>query len=434
MSKNLKKTFADDIFKFAKKYFPYHRSITGEGVRLSLKLIKQIIPKIKIKSFKSGKKIFDWKVPLEWKIKEAYIVTPTKKKICDIKKNNLHLVSYSIPINKYFDLEELKKHLFFLPKLPNAIPYVTSYYKKFWGFCIKYSQFKKLRQGKYRVYINSKFTRGVMNYGELLIKGSLKKEILLSTYICHPSMANNETSGPTVQTFIAKWLLEKKRKFSYRIVFVPETIGSIAYINKNLKLLKKNVHAGFIINCLGDEKNYSYLPSRKGNTISDKVALHILNNFHKNFRKYEWKDRASDERQYCSPGVDLPIATIMKTRYGDYKEYHTSLDNFKNVVSKKGLCDGFEVMKKTILALENNFFPKSVYICEPFLSKRQLYPTSLVGNPEKHLFYLNEILTWSDGEHSLIDIANKLNVSIFEIQSAVTILLKRKLIKIYKKY
>ena len=201
-----------------------------------------------------------------------------------------------------------------------------------------------------------------------------------------------------------------------------------------MKLLKKNVHAGFIINCLGDEKNYSYLPSRKGNTISDKVALHILNNFHKNYRKYEWKDRASDERQYCSPGVDLPIATIMKTRYGDYKEYHTSLDNFKNVVSKKGLYDGFEVIKKTILALENNFFPKSVYVCEPFLSKRQLYPTSLVGNPEKHLFYLNEILTWSDGEHSLIDIANKLNVSIFEIQSAVTILLKRKLIKIYKKY
>ena len=210
MSKNLKKTFADDIFKFAKKYFPYHRSITGEGVRLSLKLIKEIIPKIKIKSFKSGKKIFDWKVPLEWKIKEAYIVTPTKEKICDIKKNNLHLVSYSIPINKYFDLKELKKHLFFLPKLPNAIPYVTSYYKKFWGFCIKYSQFKKLKKGKYRVYINSKFTKGVMNYGELLIKGSIKKEILLSTYICHPSMANNETSGPTVQTFIAKWLLEKK--------------------------------------------------------------------------------------------------------------------------------------------------------------------------------------------------------------------------------
>ena len=261
------------IYNLAKKIFPFNRSLTGQGNVLTLYELKKVFKNLKIKKIKSNSKAFDWKVPLEWDVKKAKLIKINGDVVIDFKKNNLHLVSYSQPVNKIVSLKKLKKHLFYEKKLPNAIPYRTSYYHKNWGFCLSYNQFKKLKETKYKVEIQSSFKKGFMHYGEVLIKGKTKKEVLLSTNICHPSLANNELSGPTVLIYIAKFLKQlKKRKFSYRIVFLPETIGSIAYLKKNYKKIKKNFFAGFNCVCLGDEKNFSFLPSKNGNSNSDFFA------------------------------------------------------------------------------------------------------------------------------------------------------------------
>ena len=324
----LKKMIGNEIYKFARELWPINRSITGDGLRDTLQRISKHLPALKIKSVLSGTKVFDWTVPKEWTIKEAYIITPKGKKICDFSQNNLHLVGYSIPFKGEVSFDELKKHLYTLPDQPNAIPYVTSYYEKRWGFCLSQEQLDSLEIGTYKVVIESALFDGELNYGELLIKGKSDKEILLSTYICHPSMANNELSGPTVVTFLAKWLLKiGGPQYSYRIIFIPETIGSITYLSRNYKHMKDKTIAGFNVSCVGDDRAYSYVPSRNGKTISDLVAKHVLKWTDSNFVEYSWLDRGSDERQYCAPGVDLPIASILRTKYGKYPEYHTSLDD-----------------------------------------------------------------------------------------------------------
>ena len=318
---NEKLDIGSEIHKFAKELWPLNRSITGEGVRQTLERIKFHLPALQIKSVPSGTAVFDWTIPREWIANEAYIVSPSGKRICDFRVNNLHLLGYSIPFEGKVELKDLKEHLYTLPDQPNAVPYITSYYKERWGFCLSQDQCDQLEEGKYYVKIDTKLFDGVLNYAELLIEGESKQEIFLSTYICHPSMANNELSGPTVVTFIAKWLLEKEKpKHSYRIIFIPETIGSITYLSLNYSEMKKNVFAGFNVTCIGDDRAYSYVPSRAGDTISDEVALHVLKWTDPNFIKYTWLDRASDERQYCSPGIDLPIASILRTKYGKYPE------------------------------------------------------------------------------------------------------------------
>ena len=230
------------IHNFAKKLWPLNRSLSGEGVRETFDYILEYLPNLKVKSISSGSKVFDWVVPKEWNVKEAYIITPDGEKICDFSTNNLHLVGYSISFDGKITLNKLKDHLYTIPEQPNAIPYITSYYKERWGFCISQNQFKKLKDGIYHVVVDTSLTDGVLNYGELLIKGKNSKEIFLSTYICHPSMANNELSGPSVLTFLAKWLEEiRKTEYSYRIIFVPETIGSIVYLSLNYKEMKKKL-------------------------------------------------------------------------------------------------------------------------------------------------------------------------------------------------
>ena len=415
----------------AKDLWPINRSITGKGLRDTLSIISKHLPNIKIKKIASGTKVFDWKIPEEWNVSEAFILTPEKKKICDIKKNNLHLMGYSTPINTKLSLEKLKKNLFSIPSKPDAIPYVTSYYQKNWGFCIKEKEKKKLKPGKYNVLIKSKFKKGYLNYGELIIPGKIKKEVFLSTYICHPSMANNEISGPVVTTELAKWLTKNNNKYTYRIIFIPETIGSIAYLSKNLNILKKRVIAGFNVTCVGDNRAYSFLPSRNGNTISDKAAQHVLKWTDKNYKSFGWEARGSDERQYCAPKVDLPIASIMRTKFNEYPEYHTSLDTLGKVVTEKGLQGGFEVIQKAILAIENDFYPKSTTFCEPQLSKRDLYPSiSNISNNQtmKEIKLLMDFISWSDGTNSLIDIADKCSVPVWELYPIVKVLKKNNLI------
>jgi aminopeptidase-like protein len=428
-------TVGKNIYLLAKNLWPINRSITGNGVRKTLSIIKRIIPELNIFEIKSGTKVFDWTIPKEWNVNDAYIITPKGKKICSFKKNNLHLVGYSTPLQKKLNLVELQKHLHSLPNQPDAIPYVTSYYKERWGFCISQKQREKLEDGQYEVYIDSELSNGSLTYGELIIKGQLKKEIFLSTYVCHPSMANNELSGPSVVTYIAKWLLNKSyRRFSYRIIFVPETIGSIAYLSKNKKKLISKVIAGFNVSCIGDNRNYSYLPSRNGKTLSDLVAKHVLKNISTSFKSYKWKDRGSDERQYCSPGIDLPIASIMRTKYGEYPEYHTSLDDLKNVVTIDGLEGGYKAIKYAIEILENNKYPKIKVFCEPQLSKRDLYPDLSAKNIYGETDLLMNLITYSDGKKSLLEIAEILEVPMWRFYPLIKKLLQNNLLDLKENY
>ena len=419
------------IHKLASKLWPLNRSITGKGVRETLKIIFDILPELKVYSVPSNEKVFDWIVPREWEVKKAYIINPKGEKICDFSKNNLHLVGYSIPYKGTLNLNELKKHLYTLPDQPDAIPYITSYYRERWGFCLTQNQFDTLEDGNYEVIIDSNLFDGELNYGELLIKGKNEKEIFLSTYICHPSMANNELSGITVLTFLAKWLTEiRNLEYSYRIVFIPETIGSITYLSRNYKEMKNKVFAGFNVTCVGDDRAYSYIPSRNGDTISDLTAKHVLKWIDKNFIIYSWLDRGSDERQYCSPGIDLPISSILRTKYGKYPEYHTSLDNLEKVVTPEGLKGGYIAIRKAIEAIEKNKKYKVTVLCEPQLDKRGLYPTLSQRERDEEVSLMLNLISFCDGKTSLLKIAENLNKPIWELYNLVEKLKDHNLIEV----
>jgi len=416
----------NELYNLVSELFPICRSITGNGVRLTLDILKKHIP-INIHEVPSGTQVFDWNVPKEWNIKDAYVLDETGTKIIDFKLNNLHLVGYSVPKDNEVDLIELQKHLYSLPESPDAIPYITSYYKENWGFCITDNQRKSLQPGKYRIFIDSSLTNGSLTYGEIILPGKTKKEILISTYICHPSLANNELSGPVVITFITKWLLSIDRKYTYRIIFVPETIGSLTYISKNLYDLKNNVIAGFNVTCIGDNNSYSYLSSRYGNTYADKVVDNIFKFNCPNYTSYSYLERGSDERQYCSPGIDLPVVSVMRTKYGEYPEYHTSLDNLE-FISPDGLLGGFNILKKCIEAIEVNDNYKSTYLGEPQLGKRDLYPNTSSKQTRKEVYNMMNFLAYADGSNDLLDISNLINVSIDELIPIIITLKENKLI------
>mgnify|MGYP001474998007 CR=1 FL=1 len=418
-----------DIHALATDLWPIDRSITGEGLRKTLQHIKNYLPNLELKSVPSGANVFDWIIPKEWAVNEAYIITPTGEKICDFSKNNLHLLGYSVPFKGKMSFEKLKKHLYTLPDQPNAIPYVTSYYEARWGFCLTQEQFDKLEEGTYFIYVDTKLFDGFLDFAELLIKGKSDKEIFLSTYVCHPSMANNELSGPTVLTFLAKWISDLENPdYSYRIVFIPETIGSIAYLSLYHKEMKNNIFAGFNISCVGDNRSYSYLPSRNGDTISDRVAKHVLAWTDSNYKSYSWLDRGSDERQYCAPGIDLPIASIMRTMFGEYSEYHTSLDDLKNVVTPEGLDGGYWAIRRAIEALEKNKKYKLTILCEPQMGKRGLYPTLSTKVINEELNLMMNFISLCDGEKSLLEIAEILEVPIWNLYDLVQKLIKEDII------
>ncbi|WP_081628426.1 DUF4910 domain-containing protein [Novispirillum itersonii] len=410
----------NEIYKLAEKLWPINRSLTGEGVRQTLRIIQNELPELKIFEVPSGTQVFDWVVPKEWNVSDAYIITPSGKKICDFKKNNLHLVGYSTPIRLKLSLAELQEHLHSLPNQPNAIPYITSYYKERWGFCISHEERLGLEEGVYEIYVDTQLFDGSLTYGEFLLKGDSSKEVFISTYVCHPSMANNELSGPCVTAFLAKKLKDLGRtKYSYRLIFIPETIGSITYLSKNIEHLKNSVFAGFNVSCVGDNRDYSYLPSRNGNTLSDQVSKHVLRYICPTYKVYTWGDRGSDERQYCAPGVDLPIASIMRTKYGMYDEYHTSLDDLINVVTAEGLDGGFNAIWNAIEALERNVYPKVKVLCEPQLGKRGLYPTLSTKASGAEVRLMMNLITWSDGTRSLIEIADLCGSPVWELYPIV---------------
>ncbi|HEB9351662.1 TPA: DUF4910 domain-containing protein [Campylobacter coli] len=409
------------MYELAKELFPIPRSITGQGFRASLEILNKTLGGgiLKFHSIKSGTRVFDWIVPDEWNAKEAYIITPEGKKICDFKKHNLHLLNYSEAIDKEMELEELEKHLYSIEEMPDAIPYVTSYYKRRWGFCITHNERKNLKKGLYKVFIDAKHDEnGVLNYADFIIPSTQnsKDEILLSSYLCHPSMANNELSGPIVAIFLAKWLLGlKERKYNYRFVIIPETIGSIVYLNKHLDHLKKHVKAGFVLSCLGDDNAYSLIHTPKENTLSDKVAMHTLKN-KENFKEFSFLERGSDERQYCSPLINLPITCVCRTRFGDYKEYHTSKDDL-TFISAKGLKGALKAMQEVIMNLEINEIYQITTFCEPNLGKRGLYHTLNQGITKKPIS--TDFLAYCDGKNDVLDIASKLNIQAYELKELI---------------
>ena len=359
------------MYQLISELYPFCRSITGEGVRKTLHTLSTIIP-VDIHEVPSGTKVFDWEIPKEWNIRDAFIKDAKGNKILDFNELNLHVLNYSIPVNKQVTLDELKEHLFTLPEQPDLIPYKTSYYQENWGFCMSHNQFLSLKDEMYHVYVDSSLTKGSLTYGELLIKGETSQEVLISTHICHPSLCNDNLSGIAVATYLAKDLLSKSVKYSYRFLFIPGTIGSIAWLSLNEKSVHRIKH-GLVLTLLGDKSDFTYKKSRKGNAEIDRTVEAYLNTSGKQYDLKDFIPYGYDERQYCSPGFDLPVGCFTRKSFGEFPEYHTSADNLSFVKAEK-LGESLDAISDILDMIEKN----ETYVnlnpkCEPQLGKHGLY-------------------------------------------------------------
>lgn len=399
----------EDLEAYFDRLWPICRSITGNGLRDSLEIIKEICP-LETHEVPTGKKVFDWEIPKEWNINDAFIVCPDGKKIAQFKINNLHVLNYSIPVDKKVSYEELKQHIHTLPHMPEIIPYVTSYYNERWGFCLSQIEFDSLpKEGEYHVFIDSSLEHGHLSYGECVLKGESEEEILFSTYLCHPSMAINELSGPLAQAFLYKELARiENRKYTYRFVFAPETIGVIAFLDKMGQHLKSNLKAGYVLTCLGHEGKFTYKRTKLENCDTDRIAEHVLDSLGLEKDVREFSIGGSDERQYCSPGFNFPVGSVMRTMYKEYKEYHTSADN-KEIISFEALEQTVKVYTEIAKCFEiQGKYKSTVQYCEPQLGKRGLYPSTGAWM-DRQGFRLNllHFLSFADGNNDLLTIAQK---------------------------
>lgn len=401
-----------NMYELAGKLFPICRSITGNGFRQSLEMIREIVPEILVFEVPSGTAVYDWTVPKEWNIRGGWIKNMQGETIIDFNDCNLHVMGYSIPIHQTLSREELSEHVYTQPEQPEWIPYVTSYYKERWGFCMSERQKQALTDAEYEVYIDSTLEDGFLTYGELVLPGETDDEIFFSTYLCHPSMANNELSGPCVQTELIKYLKSlSHRRYTYRFVFIPETIGSITYLSRNLEALQQHVKAGFVLSCVGDNRTYSMVSTKYEDTLADRVLNNVLKFHYPDYIRYSFMKRASDERQYGSAGVDLPVCAFCRSKYHEYPEYHTSADNM-DLISPEGLSGAYEVMVKVINALENNYFYQMQCKCEPQLGKRGLYPTVSQKGTKGDARYMQDFIAYADGRNDLIGISNILDIPV----------------------
>jgi aminopeptidase-like protein len=417
-----------ELYQLIDRLYPICRSITGNGVRNTLAIISEHIPLI-IHEVPTGTNVFDWEIPLEWNIRDAWIKNEKGEKIIDFRKSNLHVLNYSTPVDKYVSLDELKKHLFTLKDHPEWIPYRTSYHHRNWGFCMAYNQFKDLKNEEYHVKIDSSLEEGSMTYGELFIKGKTDDEILISTHICHPSLCNDNLSGIAVATSLAEEMSKKDLKYSYRFLFIPGTIGAITWLSRNENITNR-IKYGLVLNLLGDSGNFTYKKSRRGNAEIDKVVELVLAEKKTDFRIIDFYPYGYDERQFCSPGFNLPVGRLSRTPHGEFPEYHTSADNM-NLISPDKLIDSANLIRSIFWVIEAN----SVYInlnpkCEPQLGKRGLYDP-IGGEKETKEFQiaLLWILNFSDGNHSLLQIAEKSGMPFHVILEAAEALRKAGLLK-----
>ena len=420
---------------YLEKLYPICRSITGNGFRTSLKILGNKID-LRIFKFKSGTRVLDWIVPKEWNIDDGYIITPSGKKIADFKKHSLHVVNYSEPINKKIKFIDLKKRLFFLKELPNAIPYVATYYKRFWGFCLNYKDYSKLKEGNYKVHIKSTLKNGYLEYSDTILKGKSKKQILLSSYLCHPQMANHELSGPLAMMVIYDYLKQTgPHYYSYRFLICPENIGSAAFLHKNKKNIKKDILAGFILNFLASGKNFTYKKSRIGNSLSDKAAINVLKNLPQKLIINNFTPEGSDERQFCSPGFNLPIGVISRDDFNNFKEYHTSLDDISKF-NYKTFYESIEKILDILETIELNFIPRSTVLYgTPHFSRRnsKLYHKIFYERKKKSKTKsMLEILNVAEGKLDLLDIANDKNFSLLEMKEIIATMLEEKIILLKK--
>jgi aminopeptidase-like protein len=418
-----------EMFNLIKELFPICRSITGNGTRKTLEIIRTHIP-LEIKEIPSNTNVFDWTVPKEWNIINAYVKNSKGEKIIDFQKSNLHILQYSIPIHKKMTLDELKTHLYSIEEYPDWIPYRTSYYQENWGFCISHKQFQTLEDDEYEVFIDSTLEHGSLTYGELFFKGEIEDEILFSTYICHPSMCNDNLSGVSLLTFLAKTLIDKKTKYSYRFLFIPETIGAISWLSKNENDVHK-IKYGVVATCVGDSGQLTYKKTKQDNTLLDKIVEKILLDSRDPYEIVDFFPTGSDERQFSSPGFNIPVGSLVRTLYGKFPEYHTSADNM-DFMNKKSLQDSFVKYHSIIYVLENNVIYKNQNPkCEPNLGQRKLYDliganNELSSNSNAIFWLLNQ----SDGNTSLLEIATKSNISFVDIKNMADVLVSHNLLTI----
>jgi len=428
--------------------WPILRSIAGPGFRESLDILREDVP-LTVESVPSGTTVFDWQIPPEWQIREARLTGPDGEVYADLDETNVAVVNYSAPIDRTLPLEELKPHLYTDPDLPDATPYVTSYYERNWGFCIPHEQYEALPQGNYHAYIDSEFVRGELTYGHTKLEGRSDREILLSTYLCHPMLANNELSGPLVLTSLYNRLSTRDRKFTYRFVVVPETIGALTYLSRYGRELQNKLVGGLVLTCLGGpETNLSYKQTKRGDSLLDEVVQHVGSYPDQTFRIRQYDQTGSDERQYCSPGFNLPVGQFARTVYGQYPEYHTSNDD-RDFMGIDPLIKSVESIERVLYNLEYGGYYRNLKpYGEPMMSKRDLYPA--VNSPNKrssssntndnetescefkdgeYIQNMMRVLGYSDGDHTVTWIADRYEVTVEELSTAIDSLRDASLLK-----
>ncbi|MDN3510717.1 MAG: DUF4910 domain-containing protein [Candidatus Jettenia sp.] len=417
-----------DMFNLISELYPICRSITGNGVRDTLMILQKHIPLITYE-VPTGTKVFDWTVPKEWNIQDAYVKNSKGEKIIDFRKNTLHVLNYSVPVRKSVSLDELKEHLFTVPEYPEWIPYRTSYYQENWGFCISYHQLINLGEDEYEVVIDSSLEDGYLTYGEYYIKGKRAEEILISCHTCHPSLCNDNLSGIVLAVFLAKHLTSMSLDYSYRFLFVPGTIGSITWLCLNEPYVSRIKH-GLVAACLGDSGKFTYKRSRRGNAEIDRAVMNVLKNSGNAYETIDFIPYGYDERQYCSPEFNLPVGCLMRTPYGHYPQYHTSADNLE-FVQPKSLADSLSLYLSIFNVLENNkAYSNRNPKCEPQLGRRGLYQMT-GGQKDKKLKELAMlwVLNLSDGSNTLLDISDRSGLEFTLIHEAADMLLKHDLLQ-----
>lgn len=412
--------FGQDLHKLARELFPICRSITGEGLRRTLSMIGERIP-LQLSEVPSGTPVFDWVVPKEWNIRDAFIKSPDGSRVVDFRKSNLHVLNYSTPVHRNMRLGELRRHLFSNPEKPEWIPYRTSYYKEEWGFCLSHNQLLNLPDEEYEVCVDSTLKDGHLTYGECYIPGRSPDEVLISCHACHPSLANDNLSGLTVATHLAKFLSGRDLRYSYRFLFIPGTIGAITWLARNQEAAGR-IHHGLVLTCVGDAGRFHYKKSRRGNAEIDRAVAHALAHQTESPEILEFSPYGYDERQYCSPGFNLPVGCLMRSVWGSFPEYHTSADNLE-FIRPAELAESLRVCVAIFDVLENNRQYRNLNpYCEPQLGKRDLYRSTGGESIGAELNARLWVLNLSDGEHSLLDIAERSRLPFASIRAAADLL------------